>query len=91
MEKATPSKEAMLATLVEVTPAQLREMANLMELSEQRTSSTETILLRLTNRITLFYQPNLKAADKLKERAHDPFEVGHAHPIKPLPEMNVVQ
>lgn len=67
MDKAKPVLEASIATLIEVTPAQLREMANLLELAVQRTYPTDTILVKFTDRITLAYKPAQRAVDYLRE------------------------
>ena len=68
MEKAKPSNQAIISTLVEVSPAMLREIANLLELSSQRATPTETILVSFTDRITFAYRPAAKVADQVKEK-----------------------
>lgn len=68
MEKAIAGSVATVATMVEVTPTQLREIATLMELSGQRANPTETTIVRLTDRISFFYQPSAKVSDQIKEK-----------------------
>lgn len=65
---------AIIATMVEVTPTQLREIANLLELSSQRSSATETTMVSLTERISFVYQPSPKVADQIKEKSGRMFE-----------------
>lgn len=86
MEKATSSKEAIISTIVEVTPGLLREMATLLELSGQRVAPTETILVRLTERISLSYRPSTKIIEKIKET----YPEGNTSPIKPVKELNAI-
>lgn len=69
MEKAMAAANAIITTMVETTPTQLREMATLMELSSQRAGATETTMIRLTDRISFIYQAPGKAADLAKEKS----------------------
>lgn len=85
MERAKIPQEALIATLVEVTPAQLREMANLLELSTQRATETETVLVKFTDRITLVYKPSVKVAEQLKERLANFSSVKPVGESKPVP------
>lgn len=68
MERAKPAQEALVTTLVEVNPAQLREMANLLELSSQKASPTDSVVLKFTERISLVYKPGVKVVEQMKER-----------------------
>lgn len=77
MEKVKATFESQVATLVEVTPAQLRQLANLLELSStNKCTGTETALVGLTDRITLVYEhkntnPTSSIMDKLINKDTD--------------------
>lgn len=67
MEKASPANDSIVTTLVDVSPKQLREVANLLELSTQRVSGTETVLVKFTDKITFAYRPSQRVLEKLRE------------------------
>ena len=69
MEQSIKAREAMVTTLVEVSPTQLREVANLLELSVQRAMATDTILVKLTDRITFAFKPTQRLIDQLREKS----------------------
>ena len=61
MEKAKIAFEGKVSTLVEVTPTQLRDIANLLELSEAKVFKTETVVVDLTDKISFAYTPTPNA------------------------------
>jgi len=88
MERAKPSKEATVRSLIAVTPTQLRELANLLELSSQRAGTNDTAQVDLTEKISLCFTPNEKTlAESMREKA-DAQRNQQAMGAKPIPTFN---
>jgi hypothetical protein len=72
MEKEK-TQEAMVATLVPMSPSQLREIATRMELALQKVTSNETILVKVTDKIMFTYQPKFVTETKQPVKLDQPF------------------